>query len=91
MKKQVTNAALVFEGCNFVDVKSMNGDKSLVCDLIQEETDEEGITTEVKRECNFIFLEGAYPCELTEEDLLILNPKTDENSTMQVLPSELSD
>ena len=74
MKKQVTNAALTFEGCTSIEVKKMNGDKSIVCDLIQEEIAEDGIITEIRREIDFIFPEGAYPCVLSEGDLLILNP-----------------
>lgn len=50
MKKQVTNAALTFEGCTSIEVKKMNGDKSIVCDLIQDETAEDGTVTEIHRE-----------------------------------------
>ena len=89
MKKQVTNAALTFEGCTSVEVKRMNGDKSIVCDLIQEETAEDGVVTEIRREIDFIFSEGAYPCELSEGDLLILNPIQNENNSQQALPTEL--
>ena len=89
MKKQVTNAALTFEGCTSVEVKRMNGDKSIVCDLIQEETVEDGTVTEIRREVDFIFLEGEYPCELSEEDLKTLNPKTDENNSQQDISTEL--
>ena len=66
--------SLTFEGCNFVEVKKMNGDKSIVCDLIQEETAEDGTVTEIHREIDFIFPEGEYPCELSEGDLEVLIP-----------------
>ena len=84
MKKIVTNAFLTFEGATHVEVNKINGDNSIVCNLIQEQTDEEGVTTEVKRECNFIFLEGAYPCELTDEDMEVLRPTViqDENYSL---------
>lgn len=78
MKKLIINASLTFEGCTSIEVKKMNGDKSIVCDLIQEET----VTTEIlgdttfdiHREVDFIFPEGKYPCELSEEDLEVLIP-----------------
>ena len=89
MKKQVTNAALTFEGCTSIEVKKMNGDKSIVCNLIQEETAEDGTVTEIRREVDFIFPEGEYPCELTEEDLLILNPIQDESNSQQDISAEL--
>ena len=89
MKKAVTNQSLVFDGCTHIIIKSMNGDSSLVCDLIQEETAEDGVITEIRREIDFIFSEGAYPCELSEGDLLILNPIVNENNSQQALPTEL--
>lgn len=91
MKKQVTNAALECESCTSIEVKRMNGDKSIVCDLIQEETSEDGTVTEIRREVDFIFLEGAYPCDLTEEDLLILNPIQNENNSQQDISTYLPD
>lgn len=51
---------LVFEGCNIIEIKAVNGDGTIVCNLIQE--DENG--TEIKREGDFIYQFNDTPYEV---------------------------
>lgn len=77
-------ASLVFEGCNFVDVKNTNGDGSIIADLIQ--IDDNGI--EVRREIDFIFPSDNNPYELSpviiiDEPVIIIEENNELNNNIE--------
>lgn len=61
MKKLIINASLTFEGCTSIE-------ETVTTEILGD------TTFEIHREVDFIFPEGKYPCELSEEDLEVLIP-----------------
>lgn len=60
---------------NAAEIIKLYEDNSILCKVIEESIDEDGIATEISHEDGISFDSGCWPFELTEEEIESLKPQ----------------